>query len=253
MSDFINIRKENIEKTENYFLVFGFFINFAFVFEFLRLHRIMKSTDNGPLLEAVYEILIDKGVKSTTMDSIARKLRISKRTLYEMYDDKTDLITRALEYHAEQHQKKCEEIAASSSNLIEALVKIFKSHRDELFRVNVRFFKDMDRLHPKYRDDYDTRHNAIRQKMISMFHKGVEQGVFRSDLNFAAIARIIELQMESVIRMEEIYTGDLTVTDIFDTVSICYLRAIASKKGLEILDSTIQKYFPELSPSQENN
>ncbi|MDE5843497.1 MAG: TetR/AcrR family transcriptional regulator [Muribaculaceae bacterium] len=204
---------------------------------------------NDKLFEAVYEILIKKGVKSTTMDSIARQLQISKRTLYEMFENKTELLTRAMKHHADNHRRKCEEIALNSPNLMESLVKIFKLHRDDISRVSVDFFRDMDRLHPGFRDDYETRHELFRKQMMKMFQYGVEQGVFRNDINFPTFVRIVELQMESVIRMKEIYTGDMSITEVFDTVMICYLRAIASPKGLEILDEAIPKYFPELSSS----
>ncbi|MDE6811495.1 MAG: TetR/AcrR family transcriptional regulator [Muribaculaceae bacterium] len=205
------------------------------------------TESNDKILDAVYEILIQKGVKSTTMDFIARQLQMSKRTLYEMYDNKTALLSKAMEHHADKHRKICEDIALSSPDIMESLVKIFKLHRDNLSRVNVKFFRDMDRLHPRFRDDYETRHDNHRKQLMLMFRLGVQQGVFRDDINFSALIRIIELQMESIIRMEEIYTGDMNITDVFDTVMICYLRAIASTKGLEILDKAIPKYFPELT------
>lgn len=213
----------------------------------------MSSNDSkDKILEAAYEIMIDKGVKSTTMDYIARHLQMSKRTLYEMFENKIDLLTQAMEFHYQKHHKICEEIVQSSPNLMEALVKIFKLHRDNLRRINIRFFQDMDRLHPTLRNDYETRHNKLRRQLNEMFDLGVKQGVFRNDINFSTLSRIIELQMESIIRMEDIFTGDLELTDVFDTITICYIRAIASSEGLKILESAIPLYFPELSVSSNS-
>lgn len=213
----------------------------------------MKHTEsNDRLLEATYDILIKKGVKSTTMDYIARNLQMSKRTLYEMYDNKDDLISQAMEHHGEKQRAACQEIVRLAPNLMEALVKISKLHRNDLQNIDIRFFRDMDRLHPKFRNDYESRHAHVRRQLLEMFRVGVRQGVFRDDLNFEALSRIIELQMEAIIRMEEIYTGDMAITDVFDTVMICYLRALASPKGLEILDEAIPKYFPELSSAKHD-
>ncbi|MDE6335182.1 MAG: TetR/AcrR family transcriptional regulator, partial [Muribaculaceae bacterium] len=49
------------------------------------------------LIDAIGELLLKRGLKATTMDSIASALQISKRTLYEIFNSKNEMVLCALE------------------------------------------------------------------------------------------------------------------------------------------------------------
>lgn len=206
-----------------------------------------NNSDNAHILDTAYELLIEKGFKATTMDSIAKKLQMSKRTLYEIYENKNDLIIKVLKRHRILHKEKCDEIYRTSPNLIEALVRIFTLHREDLKKVNNDFFRDMDRLYPSLKEDFESNRREVITNIERMFAAGVEQGVFLRHLNYKALTQILLLQMESMKRMEDNFTDDLSHAEIFDTMSICFLRSVVSQKGMELLDSNLSAYFPDLT------
>lgn len=201
--------------------------------------------DNKHILEAAYDLLLEKGFKAMTMDALSRRLQMSKRTLYEIYENKNDLILQALRYNQQLNQDRCDEIFRSSENVMEGMIQIFYLHREHLSRVNIEFFRDMDRLYPDLRLDYEKNISRIIEQMQALFEAGISQGVFLNHINYKALSRIILIQMESMKRMESTLSDDLTITDIFDTMSICFLRSIASPKGLELLDYYLPRYFPD--------
>ncbi|MDE5652442.1 MAG: TetR/AcrR family transcriptional regulator [Muribaculaceae bacterium] len=205
------------------------------------------SSNKEQLLDEVYKILIEKGIKSTTMDSVARKLKISKRTLYEIFDNKQDLVKQALEHHTTLHRIACEQAMASAGNIMEGLLAVTKLHRDDLRNVSIEFFRDMDRLYPTMREDYEKRRTKMRQQLLLLFQAGVNQGVFRKDTNFNALTYIIEVWMESMKRMEKNLPDDLNLVDIFDTMTLTFARTIASPLGMEMLDRSI--HTPDKEPS----
>ncbi len=205
-----------------------------------------ETLNNDHILKAAYELLIEKGFKATTMDSLAKKLQMSKRTLYEIYESKTDLILKALERNRLLHRKECDEAFKNSSNLIEGLVKIFKLHREQMKNISIDFFHDLDRLYPYLKSDIERNRKEVIDQMQQMFAQGISEGVFLSQLNYKALTHILLLQMESVKRMEKHITEELSLPVIFDTMSICFLRSIVSEKGRKLLDENIPVLYPEL-------
>lgn len=203
----------------------------------------LSNIPTEPILEAAYDMLIEKGFKSTTMDALARRLQMSKRTLYEIFDSKNDLLLKALDHHGRLHEIKCEELILSSSNLIEGLVRIFNFLKEDLKRVNLDYFRDLDRLCYPLRNDFEARRTKIIAQLDLLFMKGVEQGIFLESLNFKAIVRVALLQMESLKRMESNFADDLSLADIFDTMSICFLRGVVSSKGMILLDEALSKDY----------
>ncbi len=203
--------------------------------------------DDNHILETAYDLLLEKGFKAMTMEELAKRLQMSKRTLYQIYENKHDLILQALRHNQQLHIEKCDEIFRTSDNVMESMIRIFYFHREHLGRVNIEFFRDMDRLYPNLRNDYENNVDRFVEQMQALFEAGISQGVFLDHLNYKAFSRILLLQMESLKRMESIFTDDLSLADIFDTMSICFLRSIASPKGLELLEANIPEYFPQLT------
>lgn len=195
-----------------------------------------SSITKENLLDATYEILIEKGIKSTTMDTVAKRLKISKRTLYEIFANKDDLISQTLERHSEKSRKEATRIMLDAPNIMVGLYRIIIMHRDDMQRVNIEFFRDMDRLYPYMKDDYDKRREKIRLEMMDMFREGVRQGVFRDDVNFNALSCIMQILMESIKNPELHLPEGTHLGDIFDTMTIAFLRTISSPEGIRLLD-----------------
>ncbi len=77
--------------------------------------------------------------------------------------------------------------------------------------------------------------------MMYAINLGVEQGVFRQDVNYPITLRMMSIQMESLKRMEEFFPPDVKLQDALDTIIVGFLRSIASPKGMEILDDIRKK------------
>lgn len=201
----------------------------------------MTKEAYSSLLNSIADILIENGIKATSMDLIATSLHISKRTLYEIFDSKTSMVTEAL---IAFHRRMCEEhakIFSSSDNVLEAILLGFHRQRDFLSRVNVNFFRDRDSLFAEARCmSAQSKQNFI-DNIVELLERGVKEGLFRDDVNMKVQCRLMLIQMESLKRMEELFPPDISLLNAYDSVSIGFLRSIASIRGLEILDNLIKK------------
>ncbi|MDE5773816.1 MAG: TetR/AcrR family transcriptional regulator [Muribaculaceae bacterium] len=182
------------------------------------------------------QIMIENGLKGTTMDLVAARLRISKRTLYEIFESKIDMLTAALDYVSRERTAEFEAVIKSADNILEAILTIFDLHQKDLALINVNFFRDMDRLYSMMRHRYDSQRRIREEYTRKIFMIGVEQGYFRNDLNYKILCRTLEIQMESLKRMEELFPDDTSLVDIYKTITLTFLRGIVTPKGQEILD-----------------
>lgn len=197
----------------------------------------LKEKDYHKLLEKILPIILEKGLKGTTMDIVASRLCISKRTLYEVFDSKTTMIKEVLHLLGDKSQKFVNDSFAKADNVMEAFVEIFKYNRDLVKRVNVEFYRDMDNLYKDRREDYEKTRESRHEMMLKMYNLGVEQGMFRQDVDYNVQSRMVGLQMEALKRMEELFPPGITLQRVFDSIIVGYLRSIASPGGMKILDN----------------
>ena len=203
----------------------------------------MTQEAYSSLLNSIADILTENGIKSTSMDLIASTLHISKRTLYEIFENKTEMVTQAL---SSLHQRMCGEhkkIFETADNILEAIILSFHKQRDLLSKLNVDFFRDMDSYFSEVKVHSKKSKQNFIENIVDMLQKGVEQGYFRDDVNMTVQCRLMLIQMESLKRMEEFFPSDITLLDAYDCASIGFLRSISSPKGMVILDDLIRKLY----------
>ncbi len=195
----------------------------------------MALTDEqmSQLCDVILQLIMEKGFKSTTMDLVASRLHISKRTLYEIFESKTGMLSAVLEYVALREKKMYSDIVDNAPDILTAIIKILSLQRERIAAVNVNFFKDMDRLYSIVRPKYDMRRDEREKAMVEVFSRGIEEGYFRSDVNYQVLARMQEIQMESLKRMEDIFPKDISLLEVYDSISTTYLRGILTQKGLD--------------------
>ena len=206
-------------------------------------NEIQTSEARSKLLNSISDILLENGIKATSMDFLASSLHISKRTLYEIFGSKTEMVTQAL---TALHNRLCMEhtkIFESTENVLEAILLSFLKQRDIMSKLNVEFFSDMDCLFAEAKLNSKESKQQFIDNIVAMLHKGVEQGYFRADVNMTVQCRMMLIQMESLKRMEELFPSDISLLDVYDTVSIGFLRSMASVKGMEMLDQLTHKFY----------
>lgn len=195
----------------------------------------LENEENKELYYSIFLLLLRKGLKSMTMDSVAASLGISKRTLYEIFDSKTDMVVKTMTYISKLRREVSEKIFMSAPNALVAAVQMFYIQRDFLCKVNGSFFLDMDRLFPEIKEFYISEARDEVQFIRQRFQKGVDEGLFRSDVDYLMKLKMLSIQMESLKRMEDKFPSEVTLVTIIDSVYSSFLSSIVSDKGKEYL------------------
>ena len=173
-----------------------------------------------------------QGVKQVRMDDIARELSISKKTLYELFSDKEELLLEVVKVISMGFHQNVKEIICSSTNVLEQIFMLYKRVIEHCCKVNPLFFIELIR-YPKvqaYFEEVHTRHTNCTREWLQM---GVKQGLLRDDVNYEVFLRPDGFQMDKLLINPAVRKYPAKV--IYDSIVLVMLRGLATDKGLEII------------------
>jgi AcrR family transcriptional regulator len=180
------------------------------------------------------------GIRSMTMDDVARELSISKKTLYENFKDKEELVISIIRHHIDHFNNRHQEIKKSGSNAIDSHLEISREVTQFLNQLNPSVTYDIRKYYPEaWSILMEHKRKNILKNMVSNLKKGIREGLYRSDFNPEVIAVLYFLWIESVMQSDLFQETGSTAVEIFNEIFRYHIRGIASKKGLEYLEKKL--------------
>ena len=183
------------------------------------------------ILNTAMKAFAEKGIRAVKMDDIAERLAISKRTMYEIYATKEDLLYQGVKVYHERQKEKLLELS-KGKDLMEILLKIYHMKVEEANATNPQFYDDLVR-YPQVLRYLDREKNNSRENMMQFFERGVQEGYFREDLNYELAARLFDA-IGRYIREERLYKK-YSVKEIFKGMPLVLIRGICTEKGINKL------------------
>jgi AcrR family transcriptional regulator len=150
------------------------------------------------LLRGAEELFFKYGVRSVSMDDIARHLSVSKKTLYQYFADKDEIVSQVAHAHLSMIKSRFDSIATASKNALDELMGINTCMGKIMHGMNATLLFDLKKYHNKAWEAWtDHRHKHIRESVVRNIRQGIEEGLFRSNLNpeILAAIRIETIQM----------------------------------------------------------
>jgi AcrR family transcriptional regulator len=229
-------------KSENYFC----FLSFVSTFVFLLEKRM--STIRERIIEEATSLFIRRGCKSLTMDDIANAMGISKRTIYENFADKEDLITQGLFRFFEEGQRGVNAILDSADNVIDVIFTQMQCNSESLMKVKYDFFDEIRRYFPGvYKKTVETFRKESLKNLKKILYKGQRDGVFRKDINVEMCAQL----MQELIRLTLLHEAFVQVenkTELMRVFMDTFTRGMSTETGLQLLN----KYRKEKNARKKN-
>jgi TetR/AcrR family transcriptional regulator, cholesterol catabolism regulator len=192
------------------------------------------------ILEGAGKLFTEMGIRQVTMDHIAQSLGISKRTIYENFKDKEDLLENFLSNAILIHKKQAFEIMQNSENVIYALFNFGEYNHQTFKKINPCFFGDIKKYHPKVYEKL-MKSGEIKNHEITfmILKRGINENIFIKDLNIELASLFIHHCMEFFHMMEE---RNFEHKIIWQTVFLPYLRGICTDKGRELVSTLMNKF-----------
>lgn len=191
------------------------------------------------IIATATEAFTSNGIKSITMDDIANRLGISKRTLYEVFADKESLLKDCILKVQAERDRYLQGVYEQSHNVLEVILAVFQKSIEIFHSTNKRFFDDMKK-YPKVYEMMKSSRDSDSEKTMSFFKSGVEQGIFRADINFAIVNLLVREQFDLLLNTE--ICKEYPFIEVYESIMFTYIRGIATEKGARVLEEFIQEY-----------
>ena len=201
----------------------------------------MKKKD---YIEKITQLFLQYGIKSVSMDDIAKELGVSKKTLYQIYSDKTELVKKTINHILKEMDKIIEEFNSSSLNVIEKEVYQRKKYIETYLKIKPTYLFDLKKFYPEIFADFVKHKNKMITKTTRSFIKeGQQQGYIRQDLDAEFISKLSITLSFAVFHpeLDTISETDLTSKTFSNQFFIYHMNGICSEKGRKLFNELIHK------------
>ncbi|MBI3501474.1 MAG: TetR/AcrR family transcriptional regulator [Bacteroidetes bacterium] len=149
------------------------------------------------ILQAAQELFFRYGIRSVSMDDIAKHLSISKKTIYRFYKDKDAVVRALMQMKMKMDQKNFRRITSESENVIEEMFNIMQHLGKVISQMNPNLIYDLQKYHsPSWKLFKEFRENNILTMVEDMLVRGMKQGYIRQEISTKILARLRVEQIE---------------------------------------------------------
>jgi AcrR family transcriptional regulator len=197
------------------------------------------------IIMQVFELFMRYGIKSMSMDDIALQMGMSKKTLYQYFASKDDLVNAVLEKHLEMDQCKVKSLISSKNNAIDDLMHIVTTVNDTLKQINPSIHYDLEKYHPQaWKKFGDYKRNFIQENIKQNILKGIKEELYRSDINVDIVAALYVSKADIVFDASVFPPDKYAFNQVYLEMMKQHIRGIATSKGLKYFEKKLKQIEP---------
>jgi len=182
------------------------------------------------------------GIVAVRMDDVAAKLSISKRTLYETFSNKEELLMAGILRHEHRMLKYMQVVTEQGENVMEIVMKFYHYKVEEFRHTNPKFYEDIDK-YPRVKQYLSNKGDKHREKSLEFFNKGVKQGLFRKDVNYRIVNIMLEVQITYLMSTD--VHKQFSYADMFESITMVEMRGVCTTKGMHCLERLLERIKTE--------
>jgi AcrR family transcriptional regulator len=191
------------------------------------------------ILEKAHELFNRYGIRSVSMDDIAAQLGMSKKTLYQYYTDKDELVNAVFDVVLSINKNNCTECIKKGDNAIHEVFLSFDIMEEMLKTMNPSVLFDMQKYHPSAYKKFDDFKNGFLYRIIkSNLERGIKEELYREEIDTDILSRYRLHTVLLSFNPEVFPSNKANLVYIEQQLIECFLYGLASPKGYKL----IQKY-----------
>lgn len=179
-----------------------------------------------------------RGVRAVKMDEISQGLHVSKRTVYEIFGDKEELLLAGLKIKSLEMREKLETYSCNvAHNVVDIIGYFYKLQMEVNSMVGVAFYEEIHRM-PRVIEFFNQEHEREFADRVKFLKAGVEEGLFRQDIDYSLTMELLCASMSEIMR-NQIYKK-YSMQQIFDNFFLVIIRGFCTERGAALLNKVIE-------------
>lgn len=185
------------------------------------------------ILDSAMKAFAERGIRAVKMDDIAAALSISKRTLYEIYETKEQLLYEGVREYHERMTERMDKISTESDNVMEIMLKVYRLKVEEFRVTTPAFYSDLVK-YPRVLRYLNRENQRTRVKSLRFLARGVDEGFFRDDVNYELAGRLFDA-LGRYVMSQQLYK-QYTIEEVFNNLIFVTFRGLCTPKGIKALE-----------------
>lgn len=191
-------------------------------------------------LQEIEALFLRYGIKSITMEDVARELGISKKTLYQFVDNKDDLVQRVISRHIELEKNLCSSLFLEAENALEEIRMVIASNTTLVSQMRTNIVFDLQRYHREaWNLLLNYQNNFLYQVVHNNLMRGIREGLYRSNFNVDIMTR---LHVGSAFQLfdETVFpSSSYSRAEVFREFMESYIYGVVSEEGRRLFEEMI--------------
>jgi AcrR family transcriptional regulator len=189
------------------------------------------------IFQQAHLLFMQYGLKSVSMDDIANKMGISKKTIYQFYADKEALVAEVVKQITSENQFQCDNDIINSENAIHEIILAMEQMSKLFETMNPSILFDLHKYYPQafklflaHKNDY------VYGKIKQNINRGIKEGLYRDDLNLEIVSRY---RVESIViafNPEFQSSVKSSLVSIAQELSTFFLYGVVNEKGYKLIN-----------------
>lgn len=190
------------------------------------------------IIKRTLDLFSIRGIKSLNMGDISTLQHISKKTLYNYFKDKNDLVCSCMSFELERTSKEIELITQKGLNAIDVSYEMSQFVINQLTNMNPTLFIELEAFHPEALKLFeDHQQDCIGKTIRENIEKGLKEGLYRADLNIEIVTSIYMTLMYNLISAKLVNNKNFSFSEIYMEFFKYHIYGISSEKGQKYLKS----------------
>ena len=189
------------------------------------------------ILKSAGELFFRYGVKSVTMDDIASHLGMSKKTIYQFYKDKDELLSAFVQSFVKHNSGAFEHVCKATQNAIDEIFCVMKHLRNMMLQMNPKLFFELQKYYPHaWQQLKDFREKHVAEMIQKNLERGVKQGLYRSDINIIVLAKLRLEEIDMAMNHNIFPIDKFNLAQVQLTLFEHFLYGICTLKGHKLIN-----------------
>jgi len=183
-----------------------------------------------------HDLVMQYGIRSVSMDDIASALGVSKKTIYQYYADKDQLIEEIIKDKVAESRVSCLKDKANAKDAVHEVFLAMEMMQEMFQQMNPSVVHDMEKFHPKAHEHFvKHKYDFLYKVLIENIERGIAEGLYRPDLKFDII---VKARLENLLLSfnQQVYPKNkFSVVDVEIQLTEHFLFGLSSQKGHKLI------------------
>jgi AcrR family transcriptional regulator len=204
------------------------------------------------ILAKAADLFLRYGIRSITMDEIATQLGISKKTIYQFFTDKDDMVSAVIDLEIQKNELECQLFREQAENAVHQIFLALESLEEMLKYTNPLMLYDLEKHHPRaFRKLKEYKYQFLYEMIAENIQWGMNEEVYRSDIQKDIVAKS-RIELAFLVFNADLFPHSrYKMSEVNYELAILFLHGVTTPKGKKLIEKYTIERNKKLSNEQK--